>query len=90
MVTSPTPLEERVVAVLRRYLGLLKAGDPVPLDEPLRELGLTSMSAISLLLDLETAFGVAIPDALLDEEMFRTARSLSKVVAQVTDPGGAR
>ncbi len=89
MSTSSTPLEERVVVVLRRYLGLLKAGDAVPLDEPLRELGLTSMSAISLLLDLETAFGIAIPDSLLDEEMFRTARSLSKVVARAIEGGGS-
>lgn len=89
MSTSSTPLEERVLVVLRRYLGLLKAGDAVPLDEPLRELGLTSMSAISLLLDLETAFGIAIPDSLLDEEMFRTARSLSKVVARAIEGGGS-
>lgn len=69
-----------MVLVLRPHLKLVKAGDSIPLHTPLQALGLTSMAAINLLLDLEQTLGVVFPDTLLNEETFRTAGSLTQVV----------
>ncbi len=49
--------------------------------KPLRELGLDSMGAVNLLLDLESAFGITFPDELLTGEVFRTVESLADSVA---------
>jgi acyl carrier protein len=76
-------VEQGVADVLRRYLPLVKPGAALPMDTHLQDLGLTSMAAVSLLLDLEQAFGVLIPDALLTQETFRTARSLVRVIASL-------
>jgi acyl carrier protein len=72
--------------VVREHLRFLDATDPLPPDANLRELGLDSLAAIDLLLDLEQTFGVVFPDQLLTEETFRTARNIAGAVALLTRP----
>lgn len=76
-------LAEKVHAVLRKYLRLLEADQPIPPDADLGSLGLDSMGAINLLMELEQALQVAIPDDLLTEETFKSARSLQEAIRSV-------
>jgi acyl carrier protein len=69
-------VEERYTAVLRRHLRYLADGAPLPAGASLRDLGLDSMAAVGLLLDLEDAFGMELPDASLTAGTFATAGTL--------------
>jgi acyl carrier protein len=66
--------------VLRRHLRALAPGAEIPPETPLRELGLNSLRAIELLLDLEATFEIAFPDDALTDENFRSAASLQRIV----------
>ena len=56
-------------------------GDPLTAD--LREAGLTSMAAVRLMLEIEAAFDVAIPDADLTPENFANLRSIERLVERL-------
>lgn len=47
-------------------------------DAVLRDLGMDSMSALNLMLDLEEEFDVQFPEELLTDETFRSAASLAE------------
>jgi len=76
MATPDDTIAQKLEAVLRPHLRFLGPDAPLPPTEPLGTLGLDSMAAINLLLDLETAFGMQIPDDLLSAETFETFASL--------------
>ncbi len=88
MSADPTTrTAERVGEVLRRHLRFSEPDEGVPLDTDLRELGLDSLGAIDLLLDLEQTFQVVFPDELLTAETFRDARSIIRAVATLLREG---
>jgi acyl carrier protein len=68
-------------AILRRRLKYLDADAALPDDAPLQELGLDSMQAVELLLDLEDQLGVVLPDDAMTAETFATPGSLKAAVA---------
>ena len=90
MNRSDDEISRKLQAVLRPHLRFLEPNAPLPPEEPLGALGLDSMAAINLLLDLETTFGVQIPDDLLSAETFETFASLEKtfrpLLEQSADP----
>lgn len=49
-------------------------------DAVLRDLGMDSMSALNLMLDLEEEFDVQFPEELLTDETFRSAASLAEAI----------
>jgi acyl carrier protein len=53
------------------------------MDEDLGKLGLDSMAAINLLVDLEQEFGIQVPDSLLTPETFATGRSLEDTIRRL-------
>jgi acyl carrier protein len=65
--------------VLRRHLRSAKP-DAINYDAELAQLGLDSMSAVAVLLDMEKMFGIKFPDDMLVEGTFRTARRLKEAV----------
>lgn len=69
-------MDPNFVAILRGHLKYLPADRGLAPDAVLRELGLDSMAAVTLMLDLEDEFGVTIPDSALTAETFRTPDSL--------------
>jgi acyl carrier protein len=73
-------MDMQLETILRRYLVLIPAGQRVPLETELRALGLDSMSALTLILELEQIFGVSFPDSLLNATTFRSAKSLESVI----------
>jgi acyl carrier protein len=72
-----TTIIQRIVAEVAR----LRDPATIPVDRDLyREVGIKSTAALDLLLSLEDAFGVAIPD-----ERFGDARTVSSLVDLVGD-----
>jgi acyl carrier protein len=66
--------------ILRRYLVLVPDGRDVPLETELPALGLDSMSALTLVLELEEIFDISFPDSVLNATTFRSANSLENVI----------
>jgi acyl carrier protein len=64
---------------LRRHLRLVKA-DSVNYDVEFVQLGLDSMTAVAVLLDLEKTFAIRFPDEMIAEDTFRTAGALKRAV----------
>lgn len=64
---------------LRRHLRLLKSNS-IDYRMDLAQLGLDSMTAVSLLMDLEKTFAIRFPDEMIAEETFRTAGALQRAV----------
>jgi acyl carrier protein len=73
-------VQEKIIAILRGYLDQEKKDVDIPADIGLTELGLDSFKAIYLLLDLEEAFQIQIPDSVLAPEIFVSPASLKNVV----------
>lgn len=53
------------------------------MDEDLGKLGLDSMASIDLLMDIESQFGVQIPDELMTVDTFSTGNHLLAVIAKL-------
>jgi acyl carrier protein len=64
---------------LRRHLRLVKP-DSINYHMELAQLGLDSMTAVAVLLDMEKTFGIRFPDDMLVEGTFRTAGKLKTAV----------
>ena len=70
----------KLLTVLSKHLKFADNPQNIPMDKPLDELGLDSMGAVNLLLDLEDSFDISFPGSLLTEETFRTAANLYQAV----------
>jgi acyl carrier protein len=66
--------------VLHRHLRSTKA---INYDMELAQLGLDSMTAVAVLLDMEKAFNIRFPDDMLVEGTFRTAGRLKEAVQKL-------
>lgn len=86
MPPTATEITARLNTVLRRHLRFVDELEAIPPDSELIDLGLDSLSAINLLLELEEEFGVAFPDELLSPETFRTAANLNATLQQLLQP----
>jgi acyl carrier protein len=78
-------ISERLEHVLREHLVLLPPGEGIPRESKLTELGLDSMAAISVLLELEQAFEVTFPDSMLNGDTFRSAATLEDAIRKLLD-----
>jgi len=83
-------MNAQLETILRRYLVLVPEGHNVPLETELAALGLDSMSALTLLLELEEIFDISFPDDLLNATTFRSAKSLENVVQMLRKNGMAK
>lgn len=70
--------------VLRRHLRSAKA-DSINYHAELAQLGMDSMTAVAVLLDMEKTFGIRFPDDMLVEGTFRTAGRLKEAVQLLRD-----
>ena len=77
-------MNEDFLAILRRHLRYLPPDEDLAPDVPLRALGLDSMAAVALMLDLEDEFATILPDERLTGDTFATARSLWSAIASGT------
>jgi acyl carrier protein len=75
---------DRVVAIVREILArrtVTRSIQPILLDDDLREMGLTSLDMVNLMLAVEAAFELKIPDT---EMTLRNFQSISAIDALVT------
>lgn len=77
---TPDEISRKLLVVLREHLRFVSDDQVFPMDTNLENLGLDSMSAINLLLNLEQTFEIVFPDEMLTAETFRTATTLQKAV----------
>jgi len=83
-------MNAQLQCVLRRYLVLVPDGQDVPHETELPALGLDSMSALTLLLELEELFDIRFPDSLLNAATFRSVRSLEHAIQTLRKDGDSR
>jgi acyl carrier protein len=74
--TTSDEITAHFLIVLQRHLDFSDKHRAFPMHTNLEELGLDSLRAIDLLLDLEDTFNITFPDLMLSEEVFRTAKTL--------------
>jgi len=84
-----TDLDRSLQNVLRMHLPSVEGDAPVPMDVPLAELGLDSLRAVSLVLDLEDTFEIEFPDQMLNEATFHTGQALRDVLQTVVEADAA-
>jgi acyl carrier protein len=80
--------EAQFVAILRNHLKYLRPDAELDLHQPLKPLGLDSMAAVDLLLDIEDAYGVTLPDKYLTEQTFSTSATLWSVISGLRQKEG--
>ena len=72
---------DEYLTVLLRHLGAVDKIEDIAPDVNLRALGLNSMRAVDLVMDLEDQFGFVFPDEAFTDEVFDTADTIWTVVS---------
>lgn len=71
---------DRLTDIVRRHAPNLPSDPAIAVEANLPDAGLTSMAAVRLMLSIEAAFAIAIPDAELTPENFATIAAMQKLV----------
>lgn len=71
---------DKLRAILRDHGKLAVDATTLPEDADLFSVGLTSFATIQLMLAIEDAFGVEIPDDRLNRKTFSSLRALNGVI----------
>jgi acyl carrier protein len=66
----------RFLALVRRNLKIIGGDSELTMDADLGAMGLDSVSALNLMLDLEEAFSVVFQNSMFTEETFATPSAL--------------
>ena len=74
---------ETFLGILHNYLRQTGDGHPLTMESNLYELGLDSMAAVNLLLELEETYSVIFPDAFLTESTFETPLALKSAIVSL-------
>ena len=69
-----------VLAVVRRMLVERSLDDAVTADADLRDVGLTSLDMVELVLSVECAFDLQIPEAQITPANFRSIDSIDTLI----------
>lgn len=85
MNATEITLQSRIEQIIRPNLKFLSKGAEIGRDDDLGELGLDSLAAINLLFDIESEFGVTIPDEVLDENTFSSIAHLEAMLIPLTN-----
>jgi acyl carrier protein len=83
LMLHENPVADRLMDLVRPAApGLAQVqGDVTKAD--LRDAGLTSIAAVRLMLEIEAAFGIAIPDSDLTPENFANIGSIEQLVERL-------
>jgi acyl carrier protein len=75
-------LNNRIAEMAREALSE-SAPSTLELDEDLRSMGLTSMGMVKLMMAVEVAFNISVPDDDLHPDNFRSVRAIEALVARL-------
>ena len=76
-------LSDPILDLVGKAMPRARQSVAIDLDTDLPAAGLTSMAMVKLMLAVEAAFDIAIPDADLSPENFRSARALEALVERL-------
>ena len=79
-------LIDRVTEVVRQAMPERSSIAPLANDSDLYDAGLTSMAMVKLMLAVEVEFDIAIPDADLHPDNFRSIAAVEKLVVRLRQP----
>lgn len=74
-------IAQRIKQCLVEHLRMISSADEIESNAELTTLGLTSMAATNLLIDLEDEFAVEFSDHLLTPEVFSKVTTLESAIA---------
>ena len=80
MSTIHTSARERITELVRRILADRSINRPFAVQDDLREIGLTSLDMVNLVLAVESELGVGIPEAEITPGNFRSVASIDAMV----------
>jgi acyl carrier protein len=78
--SSSNSPEDRVVDVVKRLLAELSINRPVCSDDDLRDVGLSSLDMVNLMLSVEAEFDLEIPEIDITSANFRSISAISDLV----------
>ncbi len=78
-----TEWNEQFEALVRLALPYLEDSDPLLAETELVDFGLNSVGMVGLIADLESEFGLVVPEEHLNRGTFRTAGGLWALVARL-------
>ena len=76
-------LEVRITGLIRNVLVERSIERPVSTDDDLRDIGLTSLDMVSLVLLVEAEFDVRIPESKITPASFRSIRAMSALITEL-------
>jgi acyl carrier protein len=76
-------LTDQIVDIVRQVMPAQSALANLAADADLYDAGLTSMAMVKLMLAVEVAFDIAIPDADLHPDNFRSVAAVEALVARL-------
>jgi acyl carrier protein len=82
MLDRPS-LSNRLFEMVQEALSEPAPLAPIGLDDNLRQLGLTSMGMVKLMLAAEATFDISIPDEDLTPENFHSIRAIETLVRRL-------
>jgi acyl carrier protein len=77
------PPSDRLLDIARGFAPALPSSVAAARDASLSEAGLTSMGAVRLMLAVEAAFDIALPEAELTPANFATIRAIEAMLARL-------
>jgi acyl carrier protein len=83
-VTEISP-RERIAGLVRRILADRSIERPFSAEDDLREVGLTSLDMVNLVLAVESALSVSIPERDITPANFRSVSSIEALVTALRD-----
>jgi acyl carrier protein len=81
--TIETPADAAVAGVVRRILEARAIAHPVQREDDLREAGLTSLDMVSLVLSVESEFGIKVPEREITPANFRSIATIETLVTRL-------
>jgi acyl carrier protein len=87
MTTVQPSIEETVRKVINEQLNFSRDGSELALDDSLWDMGMTSLTCLGLMLNIEDAFDIELPEAALTESTFFSISSIVAAVEGVRNSG---
>jgi acyl carrier protein len=86
-----SPRLARISKVVVNVLAAESQLDDLPVDQDLREAGMTSLNMVTLMIAVEGEFGLVIPKHELHPDNFKSIRSVDKMLSRLdSDASRAR
>jgi acyl carrier protein len=76
-------LNNQIVELTREAMSERAPTGPLGLDDDLRRMGLASMSMVKLMMAVEVAFNISVPDEDLNPDNFRSIRAIESLVSRL-------